>query len=152
MHTYKGNKCYMKVIDLNTNPQRAMRKLVFLEADLIADLVLKGGWRKFMRPIEKQIADRLKEIADLAYRINTLCDDYMNYITTSNVFISYAVDEYGFTIEIKQLCDSSMKYIEFDNLERANEDFIKLKRKLEDLLEFKEMLITRVSKWRESGY
>ena len=105
-----------------------------------------------MRPIEKQIADRLKEIADLAYRINILCDDYMNYITTSNVFISYAVDEYGFTIEIKQRCDSSMKYIEFDNLERANEDFIKLKRKLEDLLEFKEMLTTRVSKWRESGY
>ena len=28
-----------------------------------------------MRPIEKQIADRLKEIADLAYRINILCDD-----------------------------------------------------------------------------
>lgn len=105
-----------------------------------------------MRPIEKQIADRLKEIADLAYRINTLCDDYMNYITTSNVFISYAVDEYGFTIEIKQRCDSNMKYIEFNDLERANEDFIKLKRKLEDLLEFKEMLMERVSKWRESGY
>ena len=68
------------------------------------------------------------------------------------LLFSYAVDEYGFTIEIKQLCDSSMKYIEFDNLERANEDFIELKRKLEDLLEFKEMLITRVSKWRESGY
>ena len=102
-----------------------------------------------MRPIEKQIADRLKEIADLAYRINILCDDYMNYITTSNVFISYAVDEYGFTIEIKQLCDSSMKYIEFDNLERANEDFIELKRKLEDLLEFKEMLIERTSNWHK---
>lgn len=43
MHTYEDNKCYMKVIGLNTNPQRAMRKLVFLEADLIADLVLKGG-------------------------------------------------------------------------------------------------------------
>ena len=100
-----------------------------------------------MRPIEKQIADRLKEIADLAYRINILCDDYMNYITASNVFISYAVDEYGFTIEIKQLCDSSMKYIEFDNLERANEDFIKLKRKLEDLLEFKKILIERTSNW-----
>ena len=100
-----------------------------------------------MRPIEKQIADRLKEIADLAYRINILCDDYMNYITTSNVFISYAVDEYGFAIEIKQLCDSSMKYIEFDNLERANEDFIKLKRKLEDLLEFKKILIERTSNW-----
>ena len=102
-----------------------------------------------MRPIEKQIADRLKEIADLAYRINILCDDYINYITTSNVFISYAVDEYGFTIEIKQLCDSSMKYIEFDNLERANEDFIELKRKLEDLLEFKEMLIERTSNWHK---
>ena len=100
-----------------------------------------------MRPIEKQIADRLKEIADLAYRINILCDDYMNYITASNVFISYAVDEYGFAIEIKQLCDSSMKYIEFDNLERANEDFIKLKRKLEDLLEFKKILIERTSNW-----
>ena len=102
-----------------------------------------------MRPIEKQIADRLKEIADLAYRINILCDDYM---ATANIFISYAVDKYGFTIEIEQICDSSMKYIEFDNLERANEDFIELKRKLEDLLEFKEMLTTRVSKWRESGY
>lgn len=105
-----------------------------------------------MRPIEKQIADRLKEIADLAYRINILCDDYMNYITTSNVFISYAVDEYGFTIEINQLCDSSTKYIEFNDLERANEDFIKLKRKLEDLLEFKEMLMERVSKWRKFEY
>ena len=105
-----------------------------------------------MRPIEKQIADRLKEIADLAYRINILCDDYMNYITTSNVFISYAVDEYGFTIEIKQLCDSSMKYIEFNDLERANEEFIKLKRKLEDLLEFKKMLMERVSKWRKFEY
>ena len=102
-----------------------------------------------MRPIEKQIADRLKEIADLAYRINILCDDYMNYITTSNVFISYAVDEYGFTIEIKQLCDSSMKYIEFDNLERANEEFIELKRKLEDLLEFKKILIERTSNWHK---
>lgn len=102
-----------------------------------------------MRPIERQIADRLKEIADLAYRINILCDDYMNYITTSNVFISYAVDEYGFTIEIKQLCDSSMKYIEFDNLERANEDFIELKRKLEDLLEFKKILIERTSNWHK---
>ena len=102
-----------------------------------------------MRPIEKQIADRLKEIADLAYRINILCDDYLNYITTSNVFISYAVDEYGFTIEIKQLCDSSMKYIEFDNLERANEDFIELKRKLEDSLEFKKMLIERTSDWHK---
>lgn len=105
-----------------------------------------------MRPIEKQIADRLKEIADLVYRINTLCDDYMNYITTSNVFISYAVDECGFTIEIKQLCDSSMKYIEFNDLERANEDFIELKRKLEDLLEFKEILIKRVSNWHKFGY
>ena len=105
-----------------------------------------------MRPIEKQIADRLKEIADLAYRINILCDDYMNYITTSNVFISYAVDEYGFTIEIKQLCDSSTKYIEFNDLERANEEFIKLKRKLEDLLEFKKMLMERVSKWRKFEY
>ena len=102
-----------------------------------------------MRPIEKQIADRLKEIADLAYRINILCDDYLNYITTSNVFVSYAVDEYGFAIEIKQLCDSSMKYIEFDNLERANEDFIKLKRKLEDLLEFKKILIERTSNWHK---
>ncbi len=105
-----------------------------------------------MRPIEKQINDRLKEIADLAYRINILCDDYMNYITTANVFISYAVDEYGFTIEVKQLYDSTTQYIEFDNLERANEDFIELKRKLEDLLEFKEMLIKRASKWRKFGY
>lgn len=43
MHTYEDNKCYVKIIDLNTNPQRAMRELVFLEADLIADLILKGG-------------------------------------------------------------------------------------------------------------
>lgn len=43
MHTYEGNKCYVKIIDLNTNPQRAMRELILLEADLIADLVLKGG-------------------------------------------------------------------------------------------------------------
>lgn len=105
-----------------------------------------------MRPIEKQINDRLKEIADLAYKINILCDDYMNYITTANVFISYAVDEYGFTIEIKQLCDSTTQYIEFDNLERANEDFIELKRKLEDFLEFKEMLIERTSNWHKFGY
>lgn len=105
-----------------------------------------------MRPIEKQIADRLKEIADLAYRINILCDDYVDCMIAANAFISYAVDEYGFTIEIKQLCDSSMKYIEFDNLERANEDFIELKRKLEDLLEFKKMLIEKASKWRKFGY
>lgn len=105
-----------------------------------------------MRPIEKQIADRLKEIADLAYRINILCDDYVDCMITANVFICYAVDEYGFTIEIKQRCDSSMKYIEFNDLERANEDFIKLKRKLEDLLEFKKMLIEKASKWRKFGY
>lgn len=105
-----------------------------------------------MRPIEKQINDRLKEIADLAYRINILCDDYMDYMTTSNVFISYAVDEYGFTIEVKQLCDSTMQYIEFNDLERANEDFIELKRKLENLLGFKEMLIEKASKWRKFGY
>ena len=43
MHTYKGNKCYMKVIDLNTNPQRAMRELLVLKANLATDLVLKGG-------------------------------------------------------------------------------------------------------------
>nr|DAF16742.1 MAG TPA: hypothetical protein [Caudoviricetes sp.] len=102
-----------------------------------------------MRPIEKQIADRLKEIADLAYKINILCDDYM---VTANICISYAVDECGFTIEIKQLCDSSMKYIEFDNLERANEDFIELKRKLEDLFDFKKMLIKITSNWHEFEY
>lgn len=43
MHTYEGNKCYMKIIDLNTNPQRAMRELLFLKADLIVNLVIKGG-------------------------------------------------------------------------------------------------------------
>ena len=43
MHTYEGNKCYMKVIDLNTNPQRAIRELVFVKASLIAELILKGG-------------------------------------------------------------------------------------------------------------
>ena len=42
-HTYEGNKCYMKVIDLNTNPQRAMRELLVLKANLAVDLVLKGG-------------------------------------------------------------------------------------------------------------
>ena len=42
MHTYE-DKCYVKVIDLNINPQRAMRELLFLEADLIAELILKGG-------------------------------------------------------------------------------------------------------------
>lgn len=102
-----------------------------------------------MRPIEKQIADRLKEIADLAYRINTLCDDYVDCMIGANVFISYAVDEYGFTIEIKQRCGSNMKYIEFNDLERANEDFIELKRKLEDLFAFKKMLMERASKWRK---
>lgn len=102
-----------------------------------------------MRLIEKQIADRLREIADLAYRINTLYDDYM---VTANVFISYAVDERGFTIEVKQLCDSTMQYIEFGNLERANEDFIELKRELEDLFDFKKMLMEKASNWRKSGY
>lgn len=102
-----------------------------------------------MRPIEKQIADRLKEIADLAYRINILYDDYVDCMIAANVFISYAVDEYGFTIEIKQRCDSTMQYIEFDNLERANEDFIELKRKLEDLFDFKKMLIERTSNWHK---
>lgn len=43
MHTYEGNKCYVKIIDLNTNPQRAMRELLFVEASLAADLILKGG-------------------------------------------------------------------------------------------------------------
>ena len=43
MHTYEGNKCYMKVIDLNTNPQRAMRELLVLKANLAANLILKGG-------------------------------------------------------------------------------------------------------------
>lgn len=97
-----------------------------------------------MRLIEKQINDRLKEIADLAYKINTLYDDYAD---TTDVAISYAVDQYGFTIEIKQLCDSSTKYIEFDNLERANEDFIALKRKLEDLFDLKKFLMESKSNW-----
>ena len=43
MHTYEDNKCYVKIIDLNTNPQRAMGELAFLEVNLIADLILKGG-------------------------------------------------------------------------------------------------------------
>lgn len=102
-----------------------------------------------MRQIEKQITDRLKEIAELAYRINTLSDDYM---VTANVFVFYAVDEYGFAIEIKQLCDLNEKYIKFDNLERANEDFIELKRKLEDLLDLKKKLIERTSNWHKFGY
>ena len=43
IHTYEGNKCYVKVADLNTNPQRAMRELLVLKANLAIDLVLKGG-------------------------------------------------------------------------------------------------------------
>lgn len=43
MHTYEDNKCYMKIIDLNTNPQKATRELLYLKADLIAGLVLKRG-------------------------------------------------------------------------------------------------------------
>lgn len=43
IHTYEGDKCYMKVIDLNTNSSRTMRDLLFLKANLAADLVLKGG-------------------------------------------------------------------------------------------------------------
>ena len=43
MHTYEGNKCYMKIIDLNANPQKAIRELLFLKANLITDLILKGG-------------------------------------------------------------------------------------------------------------
>ena len=43
MHTYEGNKCYMKVVDLNTNPQRAMRELLVLKSNLAANLILKGG-------------------------------------------------------------------------------------------------------------
>ncbi len=42
-HTYENNKCYATIIDLNANPQRAMRKLLFLKAGLVADLILKGG-------------------------------------------------------------------------------------------------------------
>lgn len=43
MHTYEGNKCHMKIIDLNTNSLRTMRDLLFLKANLAADLVLKRG-------------------------------------------------------------------------------------------------------------
>ena len=43
MHTYEDNKGYVKITDLNTNPQRAMRELVFIKASLIANLILKGG-------------------------------------------------------------------------------------------------------------
>ena len=43
IHTYEGNKCYVKVADLNTSPQRAMRELLVLKANLAVDLVLKGG-------------------------------------------------------------------------------------------------------------
>lgn len=97
-----------------------------------------------MRPIEKQINDRLKEIADLAYRINILYDDYAG---ATDVAISYAVDQHGFTIEIRQLCDIDTKYIEFDNLKQANEDFIALKRKLEDLFDLEKMLMESKSNW-----
>lgn len=43
MHTYEDNKGYVKVTDLNTNPQRAMRELLVLKANLATDLILKGG-------------------------------------------------------------------------------------------------------------
>lgn len=43
IHTYEGNKCHMKIIDLNTNSSRTMRDLLFLKANLVADLVLKRG-------------------------------------------------------------------------------------------------------------
>nr|DAF16741.1 MAG TPA: hypothetical protein [Caudoviricetes sp.] len=43
MHIYEDNKCYVRITDLNTNPQRTMRELLFLEASLIEDLLLKGG-------------------------------------------------------------------------------------------------------------
>lgn len=43
MHTYEDNKCYGKIIGLNTNPQRAMRELLVLKANLAGDLILKGG-------------------------------------------------------------------------------------------------------------
>ena len=43
IHTYEGNKCYVKVADLNTNPQRAMRELLVLKANLATNLILKGG-------------------------------------------------------------------------------------------------------------
>lgn len=97
-----------------------------------------------MRAIEKQINDRLKEIAELAYKINTLYDDYTG---ATDVAISYAVDQHEFTIEIRQLCDIDTKYIEFDDLEQANEDFIALKRKLEDLFGLKKMLMESKSNW-----
>ena len=99
-----------------------------------------------MRPIEKQINDRLKEIADLAYKINTLYDDY---VTTANVFISYAVDEHGFTIEFKNLGGVGTRYIEFDDLERANNNFIKLKKHLEELFDLKKMLMEMELNWHK---
>lgn len=43
MRIYEGNKCYMKITNLNINPQEAMRELLFLKANLAADLILKGG-------------------------------------------------------------------------------------------------------------
>ena len=43
MHTYEGNKYHMKIIDLNANSSRTMRDLLFLKANLAADLVLKRG-------------------------------------------------------------------------------------------------------------
>ena len=43
MHTYENNKCYVKITNLKTNPQRAMRELLSLKANLITALVLKGG-------------------------------------------------------------------------------------------------------------
>lgn len=43
IRTYEDNKCYMRITNLNTNPQIAMRELLVLKANLAADLVLKGG-------------------------------------------------------------------------------------------------------------
>lgn len=43
MHMYKGNECYVKIIDLSTNPQKASKELFRLQSDLLKELILAGG-------------------------------------------------------------------------------------------------------------
>lgn len=44
MHTYEGNKCHMKIIDLNTNSSRIMRDLLFSESQSSSRPCIKRGW------------------------------------------------------------------------------------------------------------
>lgn len=40
---YEYNKCYIRTIELNVDPQRAQIELLKLEADLIVELTMKRG-------------------------------------------------------------------------------------------------------------